>query len=146
MLDPRMDFNASEVIDEFRCPKCGRVFGDWMSCQSHVVGRKHANFCDYDRGNLPTCLNAHSMLPAHSFSGYCDIQGKRKVIEDFHAIHLLPSQQFYGTVDSYIQRDLHLIDFDLTSFARGFYLQAFLMVIQETSPQSMWHLSSTVQF
>jgi serine/threonine protein kinase len=110
MLDPRMDFNASDVIDEFRCPKCGRVFGDWMSCQSHAVGRKHANFCDYDRSNLPTCLNAHSMLPAHSFSGYCDIQGRRNVIEDFHAIHLLPPQQFYGTIVTLRTRESFIFD------------------------------------
>ena len=96
MLDPRMDFNASAVIDEFTCPKCGRTFGDWMSCHSHAVGRKHAHFCDYNRSGLPTCLNAHSMLPAHPFSGHCDIQGRRQIIEDFHAIHLMRSQQFYG--------------------------------------------------
>ena len=88
MLDPRMDFNVSDTIDEFTCPKCGRKFNDWQSCQHHARARRHANFCDYDRSGLPTCLNAHPMLPAHASSGYCDIQGRRKVIEDFHAIHL----------------------------------------------------------
>jgi len=102
MLDPRMDFNLSDSIDEFVCPKCGRVFGDWKSCHSHANSRRHAKFCTYDHSLLPTCLNAHSMLPAHSFSGYCDMQGRRSTIEDFHAIHLLPFRQFYGIFDGHL--------------------------------------------
>lgn len=102
MLDPRLDFNLSDSITEFVCPKCGRVFGDWKSCHSHSNARKHAKFCTYDHSSLPTCLNAHAMLPAHSSSGYCDIQGRRRTIEDFHAIHLLPFQQFYGIFDGHL--------------------------------------------
>jgi serine/threonine protein phosphatase PrpC len=102
MLDPRMDFNVSDAISEFVCPKCGRVFSDWNSCHTHANSRKHAKFCRYDRSTLPTCLNSHAMLPAHSFSGYCDIQGRRRTIEDFHAIHLLPFQQFYGIFDGHL--------------------------------------------
>jgi serine/threonine protein phosphatase PrpC len=63
--------------------------------------RKHAKFCTYDRSNLPTCINTHSMLPAHPTSGYCDLQGRRRVIEDFHSIHLYPSLQFYGIFDGH---------------------------------------------
>ena len=65
MLDPRRDFNLTDTITEFICPLCGRVFGDWRSCRMHAHGRKHAKFCQYDHTSLPTCLNAHSMLPAH---------------------------------------------------------------------------------
>jgi serine/threonine protein phosphatase PrpC len=101
MLDPRMDFNASDSISEFECPKCGRIFSDWRSCHAHANSRKHSKFCLYDRSLLPTCLNSHAMLPVHSFSGYCDIQGRRRTIEDFHAIHLLPTQQFYGIFDGH---------------------------------------------
>jgi serine/threonine protein phosphatase PrpC len=101
MLDPRMDFHIGE-INEFLCPKCGRSFGDWGSCEHHGRARRHAKFCTYDRSSLPTCLHAHSMLPAHPFSGYCDIQGRRRVIEDFHSIHLLPSWQFYGIFDGHL--------------------------------------------
>lgn len=56
------------------------------------MSRKHGKFCTYDRSSLPTCLSAHSLLPAHSSSGYCDIQGRRRVIEDFHSIHLDPGR------------------------------------------------------
>jgi serine/threonine protein phosphatase PrpC len=101
MLDPRMDIHVCEIHD-FVCPKCGRSFGDWGSCQHHARARGHAKFCTYDRSSLPTCLHAHSMLPAHPFSGYCDIQGRRHVIEDFHSIHLLPSWQFYGIFDGHL--------------------------------------------
>lgn len=101
MLDPRMDIQVGE-IHKFVCPKCGRSFGDWGSCQHHARGRGHAKFCTYDRSSLPTCLHAHSMLPAHFWSGYCDIQGRRRVIEDFHSIHLLPSWQFYGIFDGHL--------------------------------------------
>jgi serine/threonine protein phosphatase PrpC len=41
------------------------------------------------------------MLPAHPHSGYCDIQGRRRVIEDFHAIRLSSTQQFYGIFDGH---------------------------------------------
>jgi len=102
MLDPRMDFNLSDSIDVFTCPKCGREFSDWKSCHIHANSRRHAKFCTYDHSSLPTCLNAHSMLPADSYSGYCDIQGRRRTIEDFHAVHLLPFRQFYGIFDGHL--------------------------------------------
>ena len=41
------------------------------------------------------------MLPAHPTSGYCDLQGRRHVIEDFHSIHLYSSHQFYGMFDGH---------------------------------------------
>lgn len=65
------------------------------------TSRGHGKFCRYDRSALPTCLSSHAMLPAHPYSGYCDIQGRRRVIEDFHAIRLLPTQQFYGIFDGH---------------------------------------------
>ena len=101
MLDPRMDFNLSDSVDEFICPKCGRVFSDWKSCHQHANARKHAKFCSYDRSKLPSSVNAHSMLPAHHNSGYFDIQGRRPTIEDFHSIHLHPAAQFYGVFDGH---------------------------------------------
>jgi serine/threonine protein phosphatase PrpC len=41
------------------------------------------------------------MLPAHPTSGYCDIQGRRRTIEDFHSIQLHPTHQFYGIFDGH---------------------------------------------
>eukprot|EP00554_Chaetoceros_debilis_P010934 CAMPEP_0194109230 /NCGR_PEP_ID=MMETSP0150-20130528/8761_1 /TAXON_ID=122233 /ORGANISM="Chaetoceros debilis, Strain MM31A-1" /LENGTH=1291 /DNA_ID=CAMNT_0038798141 /DNA_START=50 /DNA_END=3925 /DNA_ORIENTATION=+ len=102
VLDPRLDINTMNAdLDEFRCPKCGRIFDNLLSCQQHTVGRRHAQFCTYDRSNLPKCLNAHSMLPSHPTSGYCDIQGRRQVIEDFHTVHLHDNHQFYGVFDGH---------------------------------------------
>ena len=101
MLDPRMDFNLSDNVDEFICPKCNRVFLDWKSCHRHANARRHAKFCTYDRSKLPSSVNAHLMLPAHPKSGYFDVQGRRPTIEDFHSIHLLPSVQFYGVFDGH---------------------------------------------
>jgi len=106
-LNPQLlDPNISAKVDkhqatEFVCPKCGKTFHDWNSCHIHARRRKHALFCDFDRSNLPPCLNAHSMLPAHPTSGYCDIQGRRPTIEDFHAIHLHQNHQFYGVFDGH---------------------------------------------
>jgi serine/threonine protein kinase len=37
MLDPRMDFNLSDTVDEYHCPKCQRIFDDWNSCLLHTV-------------------------------------------------------------------------------------------------------------
>jgi protein phosphatase 1L len=42
------------------------------------------------------------MLPTHPTSGYCDIQGRRKTIEDFHTVHLGPMHQFYGVFDGHL--------------------------------------------
>lgn len=102
MLDPRLDFNSTEAVSEFYCPKCGRLFTDWRSCYYHATKRKHAKFCHYDKSTLPRCISTHPLLPAHSNSGYCDIQGRRKVIEDFHTIHLFPTHQFYGIFDGHL--------------------------------------------
>ena len=88
-------------VNEFICPKCGRIYSDWESCHRHANSRRHAKFCHYDRRNLPTCINTHSMLPAHPTSGYCDLQGRRRTIEDFHSINLHPSVQFYGIFDGH---------------------------------------------
>jgi protein phosphatase 1L len=100
--DPRFDLSSRDApIDEFTCPKCGRIFSDWYSCHVHANSRKHGKFCTYDRSSLPTCINTHSMLPAHPTSGYCDLQGRRSVIEDFHSIHLHSSVQFYGIFDGH---------------------------------------------
>jgi serine/threonine protein phosphatase PrpC len=101
MLDPRMDFNMSDSVTEFRCPKCGRVFDDWNSCLQHGTSRKHTQLCSYDRQSLPTCLHAHPMLPVHNLSGYCDIQGRRPTIEDFHSIHLTNETFYYGIFDGH---------------------------------------------
>jgi serine/threonine protein phosphatase PrpC/serine/threonine protein kinase len=101
MLDPRLDFVVDDNVDEFVCPKCGRVFSDWHSCNAHATSRRHAKFCTYNRTHLPSCINTHSMLPAHPTSGYCDLQGRRPTIEDFHSIHLYPEIQFYGIFDGH---------------------------------------------
>lgn len=102
-LDPRMDMNSSDTaIDEFVCPRCGKKFGDLNSCLQHSRTRRHAKFCTYDKSSLPQCLNAHSMLPTHPTSGYCDIQGRRRTIEDFHTVHLHASHQFYGVFDGHL--------------------------------------------
>lgn len=101
MLDPRMDIQGSDMVEVFTCPKCGRNFTDWKSCHAHANSRKHAKFCTYDRSQLPSCLNAHVLLPEHPFSGYCDIQGRRRTIEDFHAVQLHPDHHFFGVFDGH---------------------------------------------
>eukprot|EP00536_Pseudo-nitzschia_multiseries_P013369 jgi/Psemu1/245261/estExt_Genewise1.C_5680008 len=41
------------------------------------------------------------MLPEHATSGWCDLQGRRPTIEDFHSIHLHQDHQFYGIFDGH---------------------------------------------
>lgn len=101
MLDPRIDFHVEDDIKDFQCPKCGRIFHDWKSCHQHANLRKHAKFCTYNHTVLPSCINTHSMLPEHPTSGYCDLQGRRPTIEDFHSIHLHRDHQFYGLFDGH---------------------------------------------
>ena len=99
---PRVENDKSKPeITEFVCPKCGKQFEDHNSCQQHARSRRHANFCVYDHSKLPPCLNAHSMLPAHPDSGYCDIQGRRPTIEDFHTVHIHSQHLFLGVFDGH---------------------------------------------
>ena len=101
MIDARIDFDIEDDTKTFQCPVCGREFHDWRSCHQHANHRKHAKFCDYNHTVLPSCINTHSMLPEHPTSGYCDLQGRRKTIEDFHSIHLHHGHQFYAIFDGH---------------------------------------------
>lgn len=101
MLDARLDLDLADSVDEFVCPKCGRVFQDWRSCRKHAIARRHGRFCKYNKTMLPTCLNGHMLLPAHSRSGHCDIQGRRLVMEDFHAVTLHSNASYFGIFDGH---------------------------------------------
>jgi len=91
-LDPRIDISSdTAIVSEFICPKCGKSYTDHNSCQRHARSRRHAQFCTYDRSSLPQCLNAHSMLPTHPTSGYCDIQGRRLLKEMNNAFNFCHS-------------------------------------------------------
>ena len=106
--------SVQESIDDitFWCPKCGASFhGDWGSCMKHVTSRGHGNRCLFsklDRSfpnisdkalkkdillslrlndeQLPKCISSHAYLPVDAHSGWCDLQGRRRYIEDSHAI------------------------------------------------------------
>jgi len=139
-LDPRLDMSSdTATITEFICPLCRKVFSDHNSCQMHARSRKHAQFCTYDRSQLSPCLNAHSLLPTHPTSGYCDIQGRRKTIEDFHTIHFGPTFQFYGVFDG------HLGNLASKYAASSFYMEFeedvsnIDMLISNQTTQIDWH-------
>ena len=99
----------SDEPTEFKCPLCGKTYDAWNSCHQHVTKRKHGNRCQYifgessEEDNPPfTCLSAHSLLPLDESSGYCDIQGRRSVIEDFHSIEISDDgAKFYGVFDGH---------------------------------------------
>ena len=81
----------------FRCPGCGRIFlGDWQACQHHLKLRKHGSRCMYPTHALPPCLSEHSLLPMDPHSGWCDLQGRRKYIEDVHAMYFSDHFKFFG--------------------------------------------------
>lgn len=108
--------SAGDTIDDitFWCPRCGQSFeGDWTSCMTHVNVRKHGTRCLYSaldesfpnisdkamkkgitislRSNeesLPRCISNHPYFPIvqDAHSGWCDLQGRRRYIEDSHAV------------------------------------------------------------
>ncbi len=81
----------------FYCPTCGRKFpGSWDGCVAHARGRKHGEFCVYEDSTLPRCISSHSMFPLDPLSGWCDIQGRRRLIEDYHSIDINEQYRFYG--------------------------------------------------
>jgi serine/threonine protein phosphatase PrpC len=95
---------SSDPLDTmtFTCPKCGRSFvGSWSSCSQHLISRKHGVHCDYDSQHLPSCLSSHSLLPIDPHSGWCDLQGRRKYIEDAHAVVFTPRYKFFGVFDGH---------------------------------------------
>ena len=113
----------------FTCPKCGRKFvGDWNSCDKHVKSRKHGRRCSYshdsttddDRGEgsttaaaLPDCISHHSMLPIDEQSGWCDLKGRRKHMEDAHAIVFADDNRlFHCLIYLFLLIDTYLIDDD----------------------------------
>lgn len=86
----------------FSCPKCGRKFtGSWKSCEQHIQSRKHGTSCHYDTQWLPSCLSSHSLLPIDPHSGWCDLQGRRKYIEDAHAVVFTNDYKFFGVFDGH---------------------------------------------
>lgn len=86
----------------FRCPKCGRTFpGNWAACQHHLKLRNHGSRCLYPADALPPCLSEHSLLPLDPQSGWCDLQGRRKYIEDVHAMYFSEHFKFYGVFDGH---------------------------------------------
>jgi len=99
----------SDEPNKFECPLCSKTFDLWNSCHQHVTKRKHGHRCQYHfntataSNSLPfTCLSSHSLLPLDETSGYCDIQGRRSVIEDFHSIELNgDGTKFYGVFDGH---------------------------------------------
>ncbi|GMH73818.1 hypothetical protein TL16_g06288 [Triparma laevis f. inornata] len=91
-------------VKRFKCPGCDKSFGDWNSCHVHVNSRKHGSRCIYEydgRGGVK-CLSAHVFLPVESESGFCDIQGRRNVIEDFHSTQFhVSGVKYYGLFDGH---------------------------------------------
>jgi serine/threonine protein phosphatase PrpC len=55
----------------------------------------------YDSHQLPPCLSSHSLLPIDPHSGWCDLQGRRKYIEDAHAVVLTNDYKFFGVFDGH---------------------------------------------
>lgn len=91
-----------DVLD-FYCPVCGRVFhGDWQSCNTHVHHRRHGDRCQYHASAaLPLCLSEHSLLPLDSQSGWCDLKGRRRHIEDNHAVVFAEAYKFWAVLDGH---------------------------------------------
>lgn len=86
----------------FTCPSCGRSFhGDYQACINHLHIRKHGFECSYDKSHLPDCLSEHGMLPIDPQSGWCDLQGRRRYIEDYHSIAFTDSYKYFGVFDGH---------------------------------------------
>jgi protein phosphatase 1L len=121
---------ADDLVDQldFTCPVCGRRFhGDYAGCNNHLALRKHGVRCVYslhapksrtvdgadpDDADapptppplplpLPPCLSEHSMLPLDTSSGWCELQGRRRYIEDMHSIVLTDHWKLFGVFDGH---------------------------------------------
>lgn len=106
---PSSAFQVQETISNLRfvCPKCGRKFDEWSSCMQHVRVRRHGQYCGYQlvghemtpsvppltyneqllSSIFPACLSDRSFEIHDERSGWCDLQGKRRYMEDFHTVY-----------------------------------------------------------
>lgn len=101
----------------FTCPQCGRTFlGDWAGCHNHLKTRKHGKRCTYsssDKGSskgssgdgssevLPSCLSEHSMLPIDEHSGWCELQGRKRYMEDMHSVAFEETYKLFAVYDGH---------------------------------------------
>uniref|UniRef100_A0A7S0XDR9 PPM-type phosphatase domain-containing protein n=1 Tax=Chromulina nebulosa TaxID=96789 RepID=A0A7S0XDR9_9STRA len=88
----------------FTCPTCNRTFkGNYQACKKHLEARKHGYRCHYDINHkqLPNCLQDYSIYPYDPHSGWCDLQGRRKYIEDYHSIVFDEDYLFIGVFDGH---------------------------------------------
>ena len=106
----------------FTCPRCGRTFeGDWAGCHNHVKTRKHGKRCHYATNSktrsstssnnnnnnddsidlLPLCLSEHSMLPIDEHSGWCELQGRKRYMEDMHSLAFEESYKLFAVFDGH---------------------------------------------
>ena len=114
---------AEDLVDEldFICPVCGRrFFGDYAGCHNHITSRKHGTRCTYSLHThrhyadakadpaspppplpLPPCLSEHSMLPLDTSSGWCELQGRRRYIEDMHSVVFTDHWKLFGVFDGH---------------------------------------------
>lgn len=107
----RISFAADVITTtNFVCPKCGRNFpGDWAGCHHHVSVRKHGSRCLHGGGDgsdviddgMPSCLSDHSMLPIDEHSGWCELQGRRKYMEDMHSIVFEETYKLFAVFDGH---------------------------------------------
>jgi serine/threonine protein phosphatase PrpC/serine/threonine protein kinase len=120
-----LQFSKDVITDiTFLC-SCGRKFtGDYNSCLKHSTSRGHGIRCEYNHNALPPCLSEHSFLPLDEQSGWCDLQGRRKYIEDKHEIVFENDHQFFVVLDghfgvacsNYVGRNLYPILFEQLAY------------------------------
>ena len=106
---------------------CGRKFiGDYASCLKHSTSRGHGIRCEYNQNNLPPCLSENMFLPVDENSGWCDLQGRRKYIEDKHVVVYENDHIFFGVLDghfgvacaNYVGKQLYPIFFDQFDYCK----------------------------
>ncbi|GMH82716.1 hypothetical protein TrST_g3590 [Triparma strigata] len=104
-LSPVLTPPSGPKVKSYTCPHCNKTFHDHNSCSSHVTSRKHGPKClySYSGPERVKCLSAHVFLPVERESGFCDIQGRRRVIEDFHSsrFNKVSGVKYYGLFDGH---------------------------------------------
>jgi serine/threonine protein phosphatase PrpC/serine/threonine protein kinase len=88
----------------YRCPKCNRTFSTWDGCIMHTRGRKHARRCTFPLAGKdapPKCVTHYALHPLDPHSGWCDLQGRRRHIEDVHSTAYSESYLYFGVFDGH---------------------------------------------
>ena len=103
--------SSSEIEAEAAAAVAGPSVGSGVEVDSHGPNPWNESYhsfhtgCLYDtaRARVPECMAEHSLLPRDTLSGWCDLVGRRRLMEDSHCLYHSQARGYslYGVFDGH---------------------------------------------